>query len=231
MKMNKPSRQIVLTGASRGLGFALTEAFLKAGHTVHACARSLDSLVTLASTHPHLHAVELDITDADGVKRWSEDILNDFSTPDLIINNAGYLHAPGTIWQSDPREMEQLFAVNVLGPLNVCRAFIPSLIAADRGMVINMSSGAGRGAFPDIGPYCSSKWALEGLSKCLAVELPPTVGVVALAPGMVDTDMLRKCYPDQASDHIDPRSWAQLAAPFILSLSPEHSGQSLTTPQ
>ena len=122
-------------------------------------------------------------------------------------------------------------AVNVGGVHNVVRAFLPAMIARGRGLLVHLSSGWGREAERDVVPYCASKFAVEGLSRGLALELPPGLGVVALSPGVVHTDMLDACLPGQAAEYPDAAAWARQAVPFILSLRPGDNGRSLTVPQ
>ncbi|MEZ6113404.1 MAG: SDR family NAD(P)-dependent oxidoreductase [Pirellulaceae bacterium] len=82
-----------------------------------------------------------------------------------------------------------------------------------------------------MGPYCASKYAIEGLTKTLAYELPRTMAAIPLTPGMVHTDMLDSCLGSSAVLHPDPKSWAARAVPFILSLTPKQSGESLQVPK
>ncbi|MCD8482140.1 MAG: SDR family oxidoreductase [Verrucomicrobia bacterium] len=92
------------------------------------------------------------------------------------------------------------------------------MLEAGKGIVVNLSSGAGRTAFPEIGGYCASKFAVEGMTKSLALELPPGMAAIALSPGVVDTDMLRSNWGDLAATCQSPKEWARRAAPFILNL-------------
>lgn len=99
------------------------------------------------------------------------------------------------------------------------------------GMIVNFSSGRGRSAAPEIAPYCATKWAIEGLSQAIAQELPSGMAAVALNPGVIDTDMLRRSWADAAAGHPRPAEWAKSAVPFLLSIGPEQNGKPLTVPQ
>ena len=116
------------------------------------------------------------------------------------------------------------------GTLNVIRAFAPAMIARGRGVIVNLSSGWGRSTAPEVGPYCASKWAVEGLTRSLAQELPAGLAAVSLNPGIIDTDMLRTCWEGAAAAYPKPEDWSRTAAPFLLSLGMEHNGQALTAP-
>ena len=111
---------------------------------------------------------------------------------------------------------------------NTIKEFLPEMVNMGSGAVVNLSSGWGRSTSPEVAPYCSSKWAVEGLSKALAQELPEGMASVALNPGVIDTDMLRSCWNDNAGMHETPDIWAKRAAPFILNISSEDNGASLT---
>lgn len=91
-----------------------------------------------------------------------------------------------------------------------------------------MSSGWGRSTSPEVAPYCASKFAIEGLTRSLAQELPPPVATVAVNPGVIDTGMLRRCWSDAAGAYPDASQWAPGAADFFLGLGRVHNGQSLS---
>jgi NAD(P)-dependent dehydrogenase (short-subunit alcohol dehydrogenase family) len=98
------------------------------------------------------------------------------------------------------------------------------------GVIVNLSSGWGRSTSPQVGPYCTTKWAIEGLTRALADELPYGMAAIPLNPGIIDTDMLRLCFGSSASSYPTPESWARKAAPFLLDLGPEDNGDPLTAP-
>ena len=104
---------------------------------------------------------------------------------------------------------------------------VPEMIKGKKGTIVNFSSGWGRTTSPQVAPYCSSKWAIEGLSKSLAQELPDNMISVALSPGVIDTDMLRSCNVN-ARSYEKPESWAKRAVPYILNIKQKDNGASLT---
>jgi len=210
----------------------MTEGFIAAGHTVAACARNPQHIRELQQAHPApSHFAAVDVADADAVAHWAEEVVARVGVPDLIINNAAVIHANASFEAIPPTEVRRVLAINVEGTCNVIRAWLPQLRAHGRGMIVNMSSGAGRNGYAEISIYCASKWAIEGLTKAIAAELPPSLGIVALSPGVVNTDMLQSTFgPEDAAACIDPAAWAAHAVPFILSLGPQNNGESLTTP-
>ncbi len=96
------------------------------------------------------------------------------------------------------------------------------------GVIVNLSSGWGRSVAPEVGPYCATKFAIEGFTKALAAELPEGMAAIPLNPGVIDTDMLRSCWADGAASYPKAEAWAKSAAPFILKLGAKQNGQSLS---
>jgi NAD(P)-dependent dehydrogenase (short-subunit alcohol dehydrogenase family) len=224
----KDSRTIVLTGCTRGLGRELVDRFVERGHTVLGCGRSAGHVADLAAIHgpPHDFAA-VDVGDRSAVEAWAGRLLAEHGAPDLVINNAALMNEPAPLWEVDPDAFEQLMHVNVTGTLNVIRAFAPAMIAARRGVIVNLSSGWGTSTSPQVGPYCASKHAIEGLTGYLAQDLPRPVAAVAVSPGVVDTDMLRTCFDTSAGAYPKPAEWGDRAADFFLALGPADNGASL----
>jgi NAD(P)-dependent dehydrogenase (short-subunit alcohol dehydrogenase family) len=104
------------------------------------------------------------------------------------------------------------------------------MIARGRGVVVNFSSGWGRSTSPEVAPYCATKWGIEGLTQALSQELPDGLAAVALNPGIIDTDMLRRTFGPAAADYPDPARWAVAAVPFLEGLGPRDNGKALTAP-
>lgn len=223
------SRLVLITGVTRGLGRALALEVAARGHTVLGCGRSAEHVDGLGAklAPPHTFTA-LDVTDATAVEAWAATVLADHGTPDLLINNAALMNEPAPLWEVSAEEFGRLMDVNVDGTLNLIRAFVPAMIAAGRGVVVNLSSGWGRTTSPRVGPYCASKFAVEGLTGSLAQELPSGLAAVAVSPGVVDTDMLRRCWDESAGDCSTPEVWAPGAADFFLGLGPADNGTSVT---
>jgi NAD(P)-dependent dehydrogenase (short-subunit alcohol dehydrogenase family) len=104
------------------------------------------------------------------------------------------------------------------------------MIREGSGVIANFSSYWGRSVAPDVAPYCASKWAVEGLTRALAQELPRGLAAVPVNPGIIDTDMLRSTFGDSAGSYPDPDTWSRSAAPFLLGLGPNDSGRPSTVP-
>ena len=200
-------RFVVITGVSRGLGRAMVEEFIRLGHRVAGCARSVAA-----------------------VQAWAEAVLAAHGPPDLLLNNAAIINRNAPLWEVPARDFSDVIDVNIKGVTNVLRHFVPAMVARGRGVIVNFSSGWGRSTDAEVAPYCATKWAIEGLTQALAQELPAGLAAVALNPGIIDTAMLRSCFGGSASNYPSPTEWAQRAVPFLLQLSPRDNGQPLTTP-
>jgi NAD(P)-dependent dehydrogenase (short-subunit alcohol dehydrogenase family) len=155
-------------------------------------------------------------------------VIRQYRAPDLLVNNAGTINRNAPLWDVSEEEFAAVMSVNVGGTANVIRGFAPAMIDRGEGVIVNMSSGWGRSAAPDVAPYCASKWAIEGLTQALSQELPPGLAAVAVNPGIIDTDMLRTCWGEGAASFLTPDVWAARAAPLLLSLSAKDSGKALS---
>jgi NAD(P)-dependent dehydrogenase (short-subunit alcohol dehydrogenase family) len=219
---------IVITGVTRGLGRALAEWYIAHGHTVVGCGRSAEILeLRFAHPPPHDFAV-VDVTEENKVALWAEKVTGVHGAPDFLINNAALMNTPAPLWKVPAAEFNKLVDVNVKGVAAVIRHFVPAMVARGHGVIVNLSSGWGRSTSPEVAPYCASKFAIEGLTKALAQELPHGMAAVPLNPGVIDTDMLRQSWGDGAGSYPKADKWAETAAPFILQLGPKHSGKSLS---
>ena len=227
--MNINTQNIIITGVTRGLGMALAKQYIKQGHMVIGCGRNANLIGSMSDLYSKNTDFQvLDISNYKEVSSWAQDIINKYGPPDYLINNAGVINKNNYLWNISPDEFSSVIDINIKGVYNTIKEFVPGMIAKGKGTVVNLSSGWGRSTSPEVAPYCSSKWAIEGLSKSLAQELPDRITCVALNPGVIDTDMLRSCWKDQAAQYEDPENWAKRAAPFILNINNNDRGASLT---
>ncbi len=226
------SRRIVVTGVSKGLGRAMVEQFVAAGHVVIGCARSADAVASLGDEFGGPHKFDsLDVSDDDQVASWAADVLENGGPPDLLINNAALINENAPLWRIAAGDFSKLIDVNIKGVFYVLRHFVPAMIERGSGVIVNFSSGWGRSVAKDMAPYCASKYAIEGLTKALAYDLPRNLAAIPLTPGMVHTEMLDSCMGEGAALYPDPQEWARRSVPFILSLGPKDSGDSLSVPK
>ena len=220
---------IVITGISRGLGRAMTEEFINLGHTVIGCARSKFAVENLTNKYANSHQFScVNVADENSVQEWASYALNNYSPPDLLINNAAIINQPAPIWKVDSEEFSKLIDINIKGVANVIRYFVPAMISRGSGIIVNISSGWGRSTSPQVGPYCASKWAIEGLTRALSQELPSGIAAIPLNPGIIHTDMLDICFGEAAKSFTPVESWAKKAVPFLLNLKIKDNGIPLT---
>jgi NAD(P)-dependent dehydrogenase (short-subunit alcohol dehydrogenase family) len=228
---NESPKTIVITGATRGLGRALAEGFAAAGHTVAGCGRRLQAITELrqALGEPHDFAV-LNVTHDEAVRQWVQRLLSRLGPPDLLLNNAAVINRNATLWEISAAEFDPIIDINIKGIANVLRWFVPAMVERRRGVIVNVSSAWGRTTSPEVAPYCATKWAIEGLTRALAQELPRGLAAIPLNPGIIDTEMLRATFGDVAGRYPSPREWAEKAIPFLLKLGPKDSGKPLDAP-
>lgn len=150
--------------------------------------------------------------------------------PDLVLNNAAIINASAPVWEVPAEEFSRVVDVNIKGVAAVMRHLMPAMLKRGRGVVVNFSSGWGRSTSPEVAPYCATKFAIEGLSEAAAQETGGKVAVVALNPGIIDTEMLRSCFGSGAADFGDAEAWAERSVPFLMDLGLKDNGKSLTAP-
>lgn len=225
------ARTIVITGATRGIGRALAVALARADHRVIGCGRSAKGVARLQDELGDDHLVAaVDVTDGSAMGAWARTAVERFGAPDHIVANAAIMNRPAPLWTIPDEEWQAMLDTNIGGVVNTIRSFLPAMIERGSGVIVSLSSGWGRSTAAGVGPYCTTKWAIEGLARSLADDLPRGLASVSLNPGVIDTDMLRECWGDDAGAYPDPESWARSAMPFLLSLGAEHNGQALTAP-
>ena len=223
------SRNVLITGASRGLGQALANGVLAEGHRVVGCARNIDdAAMKLAKSAESFRIDSVDITDDTAVGDWINDVVQNWGVPDLVINNAGVIAPNQPLWEVSLEEFQQVMQVNVQGVFSVIRHIMPHLMNANKGVIANLSSGWGRSVAAEVAPYCCSKWGIEGLTLALAEEIPSGLAAVPVNPGVINTEMLRSCFGAGAANAPSPEQWAVQAVPFFLGLGTKDNGRALS---
>ena len=192
------------------------------------CARCAAAVAELARQYPPPHDFAVvDVSHDAEVRTWAKRVLAG-GPVDLLLNNAGLINRNAPLWKVPEEEFSRVIDVNIKGVVNVLRHFVPAMIERGQGVIVNMSSGWGRSVSPEVAPYCGTKWAIEGLTRAMAEELPPGLAAVPLNPGIINTDMLQTCWGDGANSYPDASSWAKRAVPMLLRLGPKNNGQPLS---
>lgn len=228
--MSQP-RTILITGATRGLGRVLSERFASLGHTIVGCGTNADLLNELQQQLGKQHRFDaVDVTSDTAVKTWASAVVASHGAPDLLLNNAATINDRAPLWLVPADEFSHVIDVNIKGVVNVLRHFVPPMIERGSGVICNMSSGWGQFSAPEVGPYCATKFAIEGLTGSLAQELPAGLAAIPLSPGIIHTEMLDTAFGSGASEHWTAAQWVDVAAPFILGLGVEHNGKQVRIP-
>jgi NAD(P)-dependent dehydrogenase (short-subunit alcohol dehydrogenase family) len=179
-----------ITGASRGLGALIARAALADGNAVVATGRNVAAITERLGQSSALLPVALDVTDEAQAKEAVDAAIAAFGRIDVLINNAGF-GLVGAIEESTDAEVRRMYDTNVFGLLNVTRAVLPWMRAQRSGHVINLSSIGGYRSAAGFGAYCSTKFAVEGITEALHAELEPLgVHATVVEPGYFRTDFL-----------------------------------------
>ncbi|WP_394821143.1 oxidoreductase [Pendulispora albinea] len=226
MAISSP-KNFLITGASSGLGQALSRATLASGHRVFGTVRDSAARCAFEALAPgRAVAPIVDITHAHDIDQVVAELEKDFGSIDVLVNNAGYGHE-GIIEESDLDELRRQFEVNVFGTIAVTKSVLPFMRRRRRGRIITITSMGGLVAFPGVGYYCASKFALEGFSETLRHEVASFgIAVTAVEPGSFRTDWAGR------SMRRSPRSIPDYDTLFepLRHRRQEHSGRQLGDP-
>lgn len=190
-------RSVVITGASRGLGFASAVRLYREGWRVVATMRTpargmalLRDATGAAENDDRLIDVQLDLMDAASISAAAKVIGERVGAPNAIVHNAG-ISAAGMVEETDTTLWQNMFTTHVIAPVALTKALLPSMRAAGRGRIVLVSSAAGVRGQPATGPYSASKAAMERWGESLAFEVAPFgIGVTVLVTGTYDTEII-----------------------------------------
>jgi len=189
----------VVTGAGSGIGESIARAFAAAGATVFVLDLNADAGQRVANELPHASFLRVDVSSENEIQQATRSILSGAGAVDILVNNAGIGHV-GTVLSTSPADLHRLFNVNVLGVMLMTRAFLPGMIERRAGSVINLASIGGVLGIRDRFAYCTTKFAVVGMTKCMALDHAGSkVRFNAICPGRVETPFVSarlKEYPD-----------------------------------
>jgi NAD(P)-dependent dehydrogenase (short-subunit alcohol dehydrogenase family) len=212
----KAGQVAVVTGAAQGLGHALAAGLIDRGVSVVLADIATERLHATAEAFTARGArvlpVIADVSDAAAVDALATHTLEHFGRLDVVVNNAGIAIGEGQpLWRTDPQDWQRVLAVNLLGVVHGIRAFVPYLVTAGAGHVVNIASLAGLTTAPFGGAYCASKHAVVAISETLRAELQAMglpIGVTVACPGFVRTPLaqglitLAQADDDALADHL-----------------------------
>ncbi|MCC7548529.1 MAG: SDR family oxidoreductase [Burkholderiales bacterium] len=191
----------VVTGAARGIGYAIAERLLQSGAAVALWdidAEALERAERALGVHGMVAARVVDVTDESSVKEASADAVARFGFVDLLANNAGIGGPICQTWEYDAAIVRRVFEVNYMGTFLCCKHLVPVMKQRNYGRIVNIASIAGKNGSPNFSAYGASKAAVIGLTKALGRELADTEIIVnALCPSVADTDILQQFTPEK----------------------------------
>lgn len=196
--MTDVSKAVLITGCSTGIGHATALRLAKAGHTVYATARRVDSLADLRAAGAHTLA--LDVTDEDSMTAAVGRVVDERGAVGVLINNAGYSQS-GALETLSMDDLRRQFETNVFGLVRMCQLVLPGMRAQHWGRIVNISSMGANFTFPGGGAYHASKYAVEAISDALRFEVKGFgVDVVIVQPGLIRTEFAATAQTAMGSD-------------------------------
>ena len=186
--MEKTGQVALVTGASSGIGRETAIMLAEKGFQVIAAARRMDRLVELAGQVEGIRPIDVDLSDPEDLEKFCRHVSGLSEPVSVLINNAGY-SLRGVLEDVSIEAAKRMFQVNVFALMQVTQACLPGMRKMREGTIVNLSSMAGKFAFPGSGPYAATKHAVEAITDALRIEVRPFgIRVVAVRPGFIATE-------------------------------------------
>lgn len=186
------SKTALITGATSGIGMATAELFAENGIHLILCGRRqerLDKLQSALGSQTKVHTLNFDVRDKDAVANAIGSLPEDFSSIDILINNAGNAHGLDTIDEGSLEDWDAMLDINVKGLLYVSKSVISKMVAKKSGHIINIGSTAGKEVYLKGNVYCASKHAVDAINQGMRMDLNAHgIKVGAINPGFVETE-------------------------------------------
>jgi NAD(P)-dependent dehydrogenase (short-subunit alcohol dehydrogenase family) len=245
----RPGLRVLVTAGASGIGAVIARAFAEAEARVLVCDVDTAALARFTSENPAIHGVPCDVADEAQVDALFREVEARLAGLDVLVNNAGIAGPTGGVAEISPADWRRTLDVNITGMFLCTRLAVPLLRKAKEGVIINLSSVAGRLGYAYRTPYAASKWAVVGFTQSLAKELGPEgIRVNAILPGVVrgeriervfqaraqalgvSVEEVRKSYLDKVSLRrmVEPEDMAAMALYLCSEAGRNISGQSLS---
>lgn len=202
--MNLKDKVVVITGGSKGFGKALAIAFLDEGSKVVVNSRNKEETENTAKEIGVL-GICADVTKEEELTNLKDEVIKNFGSIDIWINNAGLWMTHSFIEDFDMNKVRKMFDVNVIGTINGCRVALRFMKEKKLGIIINIISTAALGERPTLSTYCASKWAVNGFTKSIRAEdRDKNILILSVFPGGMKTDIFGDSRPDNYNEFMEP---------------------------
>jgi hypothetical protein len=199
-------KSAIITGGNNGIGLATSIALLNRGYKIIVIDKNISTISTLSNDNKNLYAFECDVCKDDDVEKTFQKIRTITDTIDILINSAG-IGAIGDFGEQDIKIFKNVMNINFLGTVRIIKACLPLMLEKKEGHIINISSISGKVAIPQYSSYCCSKWALEGFSESLRIEVKnQNIKVTVINPSNVRTNFHKHVLSSGASNNDNLKS-------------------------
>ena len=226
--MNLMNKTIIVTGSGRGIGKYIAKRLAAEGANIVVTARTKENIEKVSSEinskGGSAISIRGDVTRQADVRNIITKTINKFGKVDILINNAG-VGLRKSLLDTEEEEFNEVMDVNVKGVFLFMKNIIPEMEKSG-GLIINISSGAGKTGIPTLSVYCASKFAVIGLTEAVAGEVSGNIKIVALCPGSVDEGMFKRLFPGEEAD-LKPEEVAEKVADICIHPEKYRSGESV----
>jgi|SRR5882672_10382309 len=202
-KIDLNGKTAVVTGAARGIGYAIVERLLDSGATCSLWDRDADALASAnkaLAAKGRVHTATVDVTQADSVQAAAQATLRELGRVDILVNNAGIAGASKPTWELTPTEWQQVLQIDLFGVYLCCHALVPGMRERGYGRIVSIASIAGKEGNPNASHYSAAKAGVMALTKSLGKELAKSGVIVnCVTPAVIETDILKQI----TQQHID----------------------------
>jgi len=226
--MKLENKTIIVTGSGRGIGRYIAKRLGREGANIVVTGRTEEDIKKVCEEIRGEGGNSIflrgDVTREKDVKNVINETINEFGSVDAVVNNAG-VGLRKYIRETKEEEFDEVMDVNVKGVFLYMKNVLPKM-EKHGGLIVNISSGAGKTGIPTLGAYCASKFAVIGMTEAAAGEVKDNIKIVALCPGSVDAGMFKRLFPGEKGD-LAPEKVAEKVADICIHPEKYRSGQSI----
>ena len=202
------NRVVVITGASSGLGLSLAQKFVESGDSVYGLSRTRKSWKVAKRAVPdskRFFLSQVDVTSERAVKQFLRGVYQQTKKLDVLVNNAGYSNRPTRVEDLTLKEFEKTLFANLISAFLMCKYALPIFENQKRGLIINISSMAGKRAVPGLAAYSASKFGMVDFSQCVAKESKSSrINCIAVCPGGMNTKLRARLFGREDAEKQQP---------------------------